>query len=71
MKHTWEAISLTTLVLKGPSLGLPGKRERDVALMDAFVAQGYEPEKLECLNECRLHLGALHLSHLVQHVKPG
>jgi hypothetical protein len=41
IKHTWEALSLTQLTLKGPNLGLPNERERDIPLMDAFIAQGY------------------------------
>jgi hypothetical protein len=65
MKHTWEALSQTNVALKGPHLGLPNEREKDVAIMDAFVAQGYDEERLMCLNECCLHLWASHLSHLV------
>jgi hypothetical protein len=64
MKHTWEALSHTTLTLKGPNLDLPAERDKDVALMDAFVAQGYDSEILTCLNGCRLFLGASHLSRL-------
>jgi hypothetical protein len=64
MKHTWEALSHTTLTLRGPNLGLPPERDKDVALMDAFVAQGYDSKMLTCLNECHLFLGASHLSHL-------
>jgi hypothetical protein len=64
MKHTWEGLSHTTLMLKGPNLSLPDEREGDVALMDAFVAQGYDRAMLTCLNDCRLFLGASHLSHL-------
>jgi hypothetical protein len=64
MKHTWEALSHTTLMRKSPNLGLLNEREGDVAIMDAFVAQGYDIGKLIGLNKCCLFLGASHLSHL-------
>jgi exonuclease III len=64
MKHTWEALALTQLTLKGPDLGLPNERRRDASLMDAFVAQGYDSKKLTVLNECRFYLGASHVSHI-------
>jgi hypothetical protein len=64
MKHTWEALSLTQLTLRGPNLGLPNERLHDVSLMDAFVAQGFGEQCLITLNECRLYLGASHLSHI-------
>jgi hypothetical protein len=64
MKHTWEALSHTQLTLKGPQLGLPNEREKDESLMDAFVAQGFDDKRLITLNECRIYLGASHLSHI-------
>jgi hypothetical protein len=64
MKHTWESLSHTQLTLKGPNLGLPGERTADAALMDAFVAQGYDAATLTTLNECHFFLGVSHLSHI-------
>jgi hypothetical protein len=64
MKQTWQALSQTTLTLKGSDLGLPNERITDVSLMDAFVAQGYSEETLRILNECRFWLAASHLSHI-------
>ncbi|MGL5935588.1 MAG: hypothetical protein ACRCZI_08185, partial [Cetobacterium sp.] len=64
MKNTWEALSKTPLSLRGPNIGLPNEREHDVSLMDAFVAQQLDAKTLEKLNECRLYLGASHLSHI-------
>jgi hypothetical protein len=64
MKNTWEALSHTSLILKGPNLGIPNEREGDTALMDAFVAQGYDQGMLITLNECRFYLAASHLSHI-------
>jgi hypothetical protein len=64
MKQTWQALSQTTLTLKGPKLGLPNERVADVSLMDAFVAQGYSAKTLKILNECRFWLAASHLSHI-------
>jgi hypothetical protein len=64
MKQTWQALSQTTLTLKGPNLGLPNERVADVSLMDAFVAQGYSAKTLTILNECRFWLAASHLSHI-------
>jgi hypothetical protein len=64
IKHTWEALSDTQLTLKGVNLGLPDERIKDTALMDAFIAQGYNEAKLTILNECRFYLGASHVSHI-------
>jgi hypothetical protein len=52
------------MMLKGPNLGLLNEREGDVALMDAFVMQGYDSKKLIFLNKCRLILGTSNLFHL-------
>ncbi|MGL5936607.1 MAG: hypothetical protein ACRCZI_13415, partial [Cetobacterium sp.] len=64
MKNTWQALSQTTLSFKGPQFGLLDEREDDRALMDAFVAQGYDTKTLTTLNECRFWLAASHLSHI-------
>ncbi|MGL5936571.1 MAG: endonuclease/exonuclease/phosphatase family protein [Cetobacterium sp.] len=64
MKHTWQALDQTALSLQGPQLGLPNERQGDVALMDAFVAQGYDAKTLTTLNECRFWLAASHISHI-------
>jgi hypothetical protein len=64
IKHTWEALSKTPLTLKGPNLGLPNEREKDAALMDAFVAEEYDQKTLIILNECRLYLRVSHLSQI-------
>ena len=43
VKHTWEALSSTPLVLWGPSLAIPHQRQWDIHLMDAFVDQNFSP----------------------------
>ena len=64
IKHTWKALDETSLHLTGPSLALPRRRTRDVFLMDAFIAQGYEGDDLMALQDCRLHLKAVRLSDI-------
>jgi hypothetical protein len=65
MKHTWEAISQTPLVLKGPSMAVPLKRKFDLYLMDAFVDKGYNSDTLATLNDiCRLFLHATTLADI-------
>ena len=64
MKHTWKAIDSTQLSIKGPDLGIQGQRDKDISLMDAFVAQNLDAPTLNILKECRFYLGATHLSHI-------
>ena len=64
MKHTWESMSSSTLVLKGPAISIPRRRQRDVYLMDAFVDTISDQTTLKQINECRLFLHATTLSDI-------
>ena len=64
IKHTWESMALSPLVLWGPSLALPRQRQHDVYLMDAFVDCFSDHNMLKKLNECRLFLHATTLSDI-------
>lgn len=64
MKHTWESLSQTSLVIKGPPLAFPRRRQRDMFLMDAFVDMNYDHDTLATLNECRLFLHATTLADI-------
>jgi hypothetical protein len=62
IKHTWEALSQTPLILKGPNIVFPRQRKYDCYIMDAFVDQGYDEDAMAKLNECRLFLHATTLA---------
>jgi hypothetical protein len=64
MKHTWESLSLSPLVIKGPPLASPRRRQGDIYLMDAFVDQGFDTDSLAMINECRLFLHAITLADI-------
>ena len=52
IKHTWESMASSPLVLRGPSLTLPRQRQHDVYLMDASVDRFLDQDTLKKLNEC-------------------
>ena len=64
MKHTWEALSTSPLVLHGPSLSPPLQRQHHKYLMDAFVDQFTNQTLLMQLNACRLYLHATTLADI-------
>jgi hypothetical protein len=64
IKHTWEALSQTSLTLKGPSTAFPKQRKYDCYIMDAFVDKGYDEDTMAKLNECRLFLHATTLADM-------
>ena len=64
VKHTWEALSGTPLVLWGPSLAIPHQGQHDIHLMDAFVDQNFSTPILLRLNECSLFLHATTLADI-------
>ena len=65
IRHTWQSLSESPLVLRGSSLAFPRRRQRDIYLMDAFVDMGYDTAELLMLNECRLYLHAYTLADIV------
>ena len=64
MKFTWEQLSQTSLILKGPLAMVPPKRQGDVFFMDALVHSDWALQTRRCINEIRLHLGVTVLSEL-------
>ena len=64
IKHTWEALLHTPLVLRGPPIAIPRRQHGNVFLMDAFVDRGFSPTILLRLNECRLFLHATTLADI-------
>ena len=65
IKNTWEALSGTTLTLKGPSIALPIQRERDFHLMDAFIQHPAIPStNIPILQKCRLYVRATRMSDI-------
>ena len=58
IKHTWRGLSESGLRLKGQNLAVLAKRTNDVHLMDAFVDQGFDEDRLSTLQRCRMWCGA-------------
>lgn len=62
--NTWESLQETPLSIKGQDITISARRERDVWLMDAFIALNVTEDDLLLLNDCRLYLQATTLSDI-------
>jgi len=62
MAFTWQELSETSLLLKGPLATIPPRRALDLFVNEVMVRGKWEPSCCKLLNEVRLHMGVTYLS---------
>ena len=62
IKNTWQALSTSSLTLKGPPITQPSQRLHDHHLMDVFLSMDPDTSDLQALQDCRLFLEVTTLS---------
>ena len=66
IKHIWKFIQCNNILLIDRYTSFPTpQRENDLFLMEVFVNEGFPRHKLVKINKCRLYLGVLTLSDIM------
>jgi len=64
MAFTWQELSETGLLLKGPLATIPPCRALDLSINEVMVNEKVKPSCHKLLNEVRLHMGFTYLSEM-------